>query len=154
MRMRSEDTKGIEEAEVLRRFIERSRSLIDVGSIEKRMPPEPDLLCKHATEGLVAFELANLCDSELAKVMAAGSNARTEAFSTSDPSAHIVRNKLRRNYITPHPIELLVYTDGPIITPDDVIIPTIRPILESVDGPYRRAWFMGEHGTCLLWQVS
>jgi len=152
--MRSEATKGIEEIDAFRRFIERSQTLIDPASIEKRAPPEPDLLCRHATEGLVAFELANLCDPELAKVVAAGPNARTDAFSTSDPSARIVRNKLQKTYSTMHPVELLVYADGPIITPDDVIIPTIRPILESVDGPYRRAWFMGEHCTCLLWQAS
>jgi len=88
------------------------------------------------------------------KVVAAGVNARTDAFSTTDPSARIVRNKLSCTYNTAHPIELLVYADGPIITPDDVIISTIRPIFESVDGPYQRAWFMGEHYTCLIWQAN
>lgn len=152
--MRSETTKGIEEIEALRRFIERSHSPIDPTSIAKRTPPEPDLLCKHATEGLITFELVNLCDPELAKVIAAGPNARTDAFSTSDPSARIVKSKLGKTYKTTHPVELLIYADGPIITPDDVIVPTIRRILESTAGPYRRVWFMGENCTCLLWQFS
>lgn len=154
MNTRSEAAKGIEEIEVFRRFIARSGSRTDPHSVEKRAPPEPDLLCRHPTEGSVAFELANLCDPELMKVVAAGENARTDAFSTADPSARIARDKLRRTYSTPHPVELLVYADGPIIAPDDVIIPTIRPIFESVEGPYRRAWFMGEHCTCLVWQAS
>lgn len=153
MNARSEARKGLEEIEALRRFIARSGAAIDPSSIEKRNPPEPDLLCQ-GTDGPVAFEVANLCDGEIAKVIAAGARARTDAFSTADPSAAAVRNKLKRTYTTSHPVELLVYTDGRLITPDDVIIPTIKPILESLTGPYRRAWFMGEATTCLLWEAS
>jgi hypothetical protein len=153
MTARTEAHKGMEEVEALRRFIARSGAALDPSTIEKRAPPEPDLLCRGA-EGPVAFELANLCDPEIAKVIAAGPRARTDAFSTADPSAAIVRKKLKRTYTTTSPIELLVYTDGRLITPDDVIIPTIRPILESLDGPYRRAWFMGEEITCLLWEAT
>jgi hypothetical protein len=127
---------------------------IDPQSIEKRNPPEPDLLCRHATDGLLAFELANLCDSEIAKVIAAGSKARTDAFSTSDPSAEIVRKKIKKTYTTNYPIELLIYSDGRLITPDDVIIPTITPIVESRSGLYRRVWFMGENTTCQIWEAS
>jgi len=152
--MRSEATKGLEEAEVLSRFIERSGLQIDPKSIQKRNPPEPDLVCEHAAEGSVAFELVNLCDPELAKVVAAGPNARTDAFSTSDPSARIVKNKLAKTYNSAHPIDLLIYADGPIITPDDVIMPTLRPILEIADNPFRQVWFMGEKCTCLLWPAS
>lgn len=150
----SEATKGLEEVDVFRLFVARSGAPIDPLSVEKRNPPEPDLLCRHATDGLVAFELANLCDPEIARVIAAGPKARSDAFSTSDPSAEVVRKKLKKTYMTGHPIELLVYSDGRLITPDDVIIPTITPILESRGGPYRRAWFMGEKTTCLIWEAS
>ena len=150
----SEATKGLEEVEAFRLFIARSQAPIDPLSVEKRNPPEPDLLCTHATDGFVAFELAILCYREIAKVIAAGPKARTDAFSTSDPSAEIVRKKLKKTYTTSHPIELLVYSDGRLITPDDVIIPTITPILESREGPFRRAWFMGENTTCLIWEAS
>lgn len=153
MGTRSEVEKGQEEIDALRRFIERSSVSLDLLSIEKRLPPEPDLLCR-GIEGLVAFEIANLCDGEIAKVLAAGARARTDAFSTADPSGAIVRDKLGRTYKTDHPIELLLYTDGRIITPDDVIIPTVTPILESRKGPYRKVWFMGEETTCLLWEAS
>ena len=153
MGARSEGEKGQEEMEALRRFIERSGVHLDPSSIEKRLPPEPDLLCQGANEP-VAFEIANLCDGEIAKVIAAGGRARTGAFSTADPSAAIVRDKLSRTYKTGHPVELLLYTDGRVITQDDVIIATVTPILESRQGPYRRAWFMGEETTCLLWEVS
>ena len=151
--MRSEATKGLEETEVLCRFIERSQIPIDPATIQKRSPPEPDLICNHLAEGTIAFELVNLCDPELAKVAAAGANTRTDAFSTSDPSARIVKNKLTKTYASAQPIDLLIYADGPLITPDDVIIPTIRPILDSSVSPFRKVWFMGERCTCLLWQA-
>lgn len=154
MTTRSEDKKGLTEIETLRLFIVRSQTPIDSSSIGKRNPPEPDLLCKHAMEGQIAFELANLCDPEIAKVIAAGSKARTDAFRTADPSARVVRKKLNKTYTTSHPVELLVYTDGRLITPDDVIIPTISSLFDSIDGPYQRAWFMGENITCLIWEVS
>ena len=153
MTARTEATKGLEEIETLRRFISRSGTSLDASSIEKRSPPEPDLLCQ-GREGLVAFEIANLCDGEIAKVLAAGAKARTDAFYTADPSAGIVRAKLKKTYKINYPIELLVYTDGRLITPDAVIIPTITPILQSRDGPYRRAWFMGEETTCLFWEAN
>jgi hypothetical protein len=121
-------------------------------SIEKRNPPEPDLLCI-GEEGPIAFELVSLCDSEIAKVVAAGPRARTDAFWTADPSAAIVKMKLKKTYTTESPIELLVYTDCQLVTPDDVITATVKPVLESLDGPYRRVWFMGEKTTCLLWQA-
>jgi hypothetical protein len=89
----SEATKGLEEIQALRLFIERTQTLFDPMSIEKRNPPEPDLLCRHVTDGFVAFELAKLCDSEIAKVIAAGPRARPDAFWTSDPSAEIVQKK-------------------------------------------------------------
>ena len=154
MSTNSETTKGVEEIQAFRLFIERSQLLFDPLNVEKRNPPEPDLLCRHITDGPVAFELAKLCDSKIAKVIAAGPKARLDAFWTSDPSAEIVQKKLSKTYTTTHPIELLVYSNGLLITPDDVIIPTITPIFKSHNGPYRRAWFMGEDTTCLIWEAS
>jgi hypothetical protein len=101
-------------------------------SVSSRPEPEPDLLCVHASDGPIAFELVSLTDPTIAQVQAAGSKAHEDAFSTSDPSERIIRNKLRKKYTTSAKrIELLVYTDGQIITPDDAIIPTIRPWLEA-----------------------
>lgn len=152
--MSSEFQKGDEEIRALREFVARAQLPIDPQSVEKRPAGEPDLLCVHANEGPIAFELARICDETIAKVLAAGARATMEAFSTSDPSAALVRRKLKKTYSTRHPIELLVYVDGRVITPDDVILPTITPIFESLDGPYRRAWFMGEHETRLVWEAS
>jgi hypothetical protein len=116
---------------------------------------EPDLLCTHADEGLIAFELISLTDPEIAKVQAAGSRSPNKAFWTIDSSEKIVRNKLGKKYTTSASrIELLVYTDGQIITPDDSIIPTILPMFDTVAHPFKRVWFMGEHTTRCLWNAN
>ena len=124
-------------------------------SVSSRPEPEPDLLCVHANDGPIAFELVSLTDPTIAKVQAAGPKARKEAFSTYDPSERIIRNKLRKKYTTSAKrIELLVYTDGQIITPDDAIIPTIRPWFDAITHPFSCVWFMGERTTCRLWSAS
>jgi hypothetical protein len=149
--MRSEQAKGAHEVEVFRRFIVAANLPIDAGSVEKRNPPEPDIRCNDAVGGHLAFELVELCDPTLAKAIATLSS---EYIRTSDPSARIVSKKLRRNYETTLPIELLCYTDGRIITPDDVIIPTVTPYLASWRHIFRRAWLFGHKGKVHeLWAV-
>lgn len=124
-------------------------------SVSSRPEPEPDLLCVHASDGAIAFELVSLTDPTIAKVQAAGERARQNAFATSDPSQRIIRNKLHKKYTTSAKhIELLIYTDGQIVTPDDAIIPTIAPWLDAITHPFTCVWFMGERTTCRLWSAS
>jgi hypothetical protein len=68
--MASEFAKGEAEVAVFLRFLEASRLPIDRNSIEKRSPPEPDILCTYQSEGAVAFELVEMCDSRLARSFA------------------------------------------------------------------------------------
>lgn len=117
--------------------------------------PAPDLLCTHASDGLIAFELVSLTDPKIAQVQASGSRSWNKAFWTLDESERIIHNKLGKKYTkSASRIELLVYTDGQIITPDDSIIPTVLPIFDAVTHPFKRVWFMGEHTTCCLWNAS
>jgi hypothetical protein len=123
--------------------------------VTSRPAPEPDLLCIHVARGPIAFELVSLTDPSIAQVQGAGARARTDAFSTSDPSERIVRHKLHRSYQTrASHIELLVYTDGRIITPDDVLIPTILPWFDAIRHPFRTIWFMGESPPRVLWRAA
>src|SRR5438093_7395810 len=48
-------------------FAKACRLAIQLDSIEKREPPEPDILCKIAREGTVAFEMVELIDQGLAQ---------------------------------------------------------------------------------------
>src|SRR5581483_10649137 len=91
------------------RFIERLGTKDDWSNITSRPEPEPDLLCSHSAYGPIAFELVSLTDPVIAQIQAAGPRAYQSAFSTSDPSERIVRNKLHKTYRTDagH-IELLI----------------------------------------------
>lgn len=107
--MASEGKQGEAEVALYLRFLETSNLPIDRSSIEKRTPPEPDILCAHQTEGKIAFELVELCDPRLANSIAEleGSYLRT-----SDPSSLIISKKLRKKYQTNAPVELFGYTAG------------------------------------------
>jgi len=147
--------KQLNEQQAFARFANRVGSAQQWVAVSSRPEPEPDLLCIHAEYGAIAFELVSLTDPEIASIQAAGPRARTDAFSSNDPSERIIEKKLGRSYETSAQyIELLMYTDGQIITPDDVIIPTVRPLLELHKHPFKRVWFMGERETCCLWPAN
>ena len=105
-------------------------------------------------EGPIAFELVSLTDPMIAKLNAAGPKFFWGAFSTSDPSERIIRKKLHKSYeTTARRIDLLVYTDGQLITPDDVIVPTILPWFDVIAHQFSCIWFMGEIETRCLWNT-
>lgn len=149
--MGSEREKGIREVVIFRRFLDLAQLPVDRASIEKRVPPEPDILCTHSNRGRLAFELAELCDPNIAQLVDKARTGEADAIWTADPSRRILMKKLRTNYKTAFPVELLCYTDGRIVTPDDVILPTLRPILEAWNGVFVQAWFLGEEKVHLLW---
>lgn len=148
------NVKQQNERETFLRFVERIGTRDQWGSVTSMPEPAPDLQCKHVVYGPIAFELVSLTDPKLAKVQAAGRGAWLDAFFTSDPSRDIVRKKLRKRYESnARHIELLIYTNGRIVTPDDVIIPVLLPWFDAVSHPFKRVWFMGESETCCLWDA-
>jgi hypothetical protein len=149
--MASELAKGKIEVAVFLRFLDASHSPLDRNSVEKRSPPEPDILCTHHSEGAVAFELVEMCDPQLARSLATASDGYLR---TSDPSANIISKKLRKKYETDAPIELLCYTAGRIVTPDNVILPKIKLYLRSWRHTFRRAWLLGRNRLYVVWGNS
>lgn len=137
------------------RFVQRLEEEGEWLSVSSRPEPEPDLLCVHATRGPIAFELVSLTDPSIAEIQAAGTKAFQAAFTTLDPSTRIICNKLHKSYkTTADRIDLLIFTDGRIITPDDVIIPSIIPWFDAVPHPFSQVWFMGEFETRSLWNAT
>jgi|688.fasta_scaffold11273_13 hypothetical protein len=53
------------ELDVFARFISIAGLPIDPASVQKCHPPSPDILCHHATDGLIAFELTELINHDL-----------------------------------------------------------------------------------------
>ncbi len=147
--------KQQEEQHAFRQFIGRLKEDHLWLSIASRPQGEPDLRCEHSTRGPIAFEVVSLTDKRIATRQAAGPKAYSDAFSTSDPSLAIVEKKLTRTYITNAPrIELLIYTAGQIITPDDVIEATLAPLFIGPKHPFAEVWFMGEKETKSMWRGS
>lgn len=151
--MSNEHQKSQVELAVFEDFVRFSGLPFDLSTVEKRVPPEPDLLCQLGEEGKVAFELVELCDPNLAKAFSdpAPDDGGVQYIRTADPSFRIVRGKLRKSYETPHPVELLCYTAGRIITPPDVILPTIAPMLGLFRHTFRRAWLLANNRVHELW---
>ncbi len=152
--MVKESEKARKEREAFQLFAERLGLRHEWLSIESRKPDEPDLLCVHVKEGPIAFELVRICDPNIAQVLAAGPKTHQGASSTADPSERIVRKKLKKTYVTPHPMELLIYSEGVVISPDNVIIPTILPWFDAIRHSFRKIWFMGENVVGCLWAAS
>lgn len=152
--MTSQLIKSTNERAAFLLFVERLGTKNDWSSVSSCEPPEPDLLCVHVANGPVAFELVRITDPNIAKIQGAGTNASQTAFSTSDPSMRIVIDKLKKQYTTTNAIELLIYSEGQVITPDDVIIPTIAPWFDAIAHPFRRVWFMGEKQVLCLWNAG
>lgn len=152
--MDSETIHGEAELLVFRAFVEHSKIRVVPGTIEKRPRGEPDILCVIEGEGPVAFELAELCAEDIAATLPRIRGGGSVLIRTSDPSARILRTKLNKLYRSEAPIELLLYTNARLVTPNDVIIATLRPILESRAASFRRVWLLGERGAYELWRAG
>ncbi|MBK7492378.1 MAG: hypothetical protein IPI17_10575 [Nitrosomonas sp.] len=149
--MSTEHEKSIRELEVFASFVSLSPIAIVPGSTIKRTPPEPDLLCQTHEGEIVAFELVELCDPQIAKVFSNPLAFGSEYIRTSDPSRFIIQKKLTRSYITEHPVELLCYTDGRIGTPPNLIIPTLKQRISNARHNFRRAWLLSRGSVHKLW---
>jgi len=65
--MTDRERHGSRERKFFIRFAEVCGLAVQPDSIEKRKPPEPDILCKIKGEGSVAFEMVELIDPDLAQ---------------------------------------------------------------------------------------
>jgi hypothetical protein len=157
--MRTEEDKAKVELEIFHEFVTKRNLPFDLQTARKLDPnkKEPDILCKHEHDGYIAFELVEICDPKLAQVKSQANKedvGGVEFFWTSDPSGLILSKKLNKNYHVGYPVELLCYTAGRVVTSDDVIIPTILPLLDSKRGAFRRVWLLGTEGAWLVWEID
>ncbi len=147
--------KAERERRIFREFVDRSSLPIDLNTIESREPPEPDIYCIHAEDGPLAFELVELCNEELAKDASDQiKRGKQPGFHMlDDPTGAAVRQKISKTYPNQVPIELLCYTDGLLVTPDDLILEAItETVRDHGYGHFRRIWLLGERGSYLAAQ--
>lgn len=143
-----EQKKAAREIVAFFNFVTRSSLPIILESVQSRRPPEPDILCEHRENGLIAFELVELCAPDIASSLAKAQSG--DFVLATDPSPGI-RKKLDKKYETPFPIELLIYNAGRVITPDNDAIERIQSCFESLGcGQFRTVWFSGEDEVRLI----
>ena len=140
---RKEAEKAARERAIFHDFIKKKPgSRIKPESVESRCTPEPDILCSQENEGNVAFELVEICDPDIARIIAQGGGF---VGWTSDPTQNEIRKKLKKNYQTEYPVELLCYTDGKTVSWDELIKEEIQILIDMVDnGQFRRIWLLGD----------
>lgn len=129
----------------LKKFIE-ARDQTDVEChIENRNPPEPDILYSSLDGKSVAFELVEVCAPEIARAISHDARNSSCSYTRSeDPSKKKLKDKLSKIYKTEHPIELLLYTNGRVVTPDDLIIANCKPLIEATNIKFRKIWLWGD----------
>ncbi len=113
------------------------------GSVASRPPPEPDILCELVGEGLVAFELVEIVDPDLAESVSVAVRRNQDARGVwvGDPTLERISEKIQgRSYSTPYPMELLAWA-GRLTTPPSVWHPTYEQDLRALQlGSFRRLW--------------
>ena len=150
--MSDTDEKTKVELSIFREFAIRSCLSIDKNSIQKRPSPEPDILCEIPGKGLVAFELKEICDEAIARVVSElrkGTQDDPVYLRAGRSLDAFLRRTRGKRYTTTYPMELLFYTDGRYIAAPDTLIPRIQFFFCNNRQPFQGVWFMGGIGeTC------
>lgn len=151
--MSTEKTKGGQEIEMFSKFVKASKLPFDLDTLQKLVPPAPDILCEHRQYGPMAFELVEICDSRLASAKSRLANGGVEYSRTTDPTWDIVRKKLKCKYKCQHPIELLCYTYGRVVTPHQMISQKLRQCVSLMrKSCFRKVWLRTAKGVSLIWE--
>jgi hypothetical protein len=148
------DKKAEGEREVFSLFAKTMDWLVDDDLIQTRPEPEPDILYDGAY-GKIAFELVENCAPDLAENRAFLKNGNGETLiNTSDPTINRIRSKLKKSYETEFPVELLIYTNGRVATPNNMAVERIKSEIEFArQCPFRRAWYFGKQNEIfMVWE--
>lgn len=153
-----EDAKEKYEKSIFEKFVDKCPDLsLDKTSIKNRKWPEADILCDTKEGESIAFELVEICDSNIAK--SRGDLIRkakltgegdVDYIRTSDPTENILENKLKKNrYAGNVPVELLCYTNGRTASPEKFIKEKAAFFLNKKEFQYRRIWLLTPEGVSL-----
>ncbi len=153
--MSTEQEKAEVELAVFREFVSKAGISIDPESVSKPgTASEPDIFCTLSNGKQVAYELVEICSSDIAATLSKIRKGGSLSLATSDPLERTLRQKLHKTYRTTLPIELLCYTNGRTVSPDDLILSEAERWANAIDGPFRRVWLLGEKGVYEVWSAS
>lgn len=155
--MGTEQQKSEIELAVFSEFVNKAKIAVNPKSISKPgTESEPDIFCTFLSGEEVAYELVEICSTNIAATLAKLRNGdvNSAAFSTSDPTERLLQQKLHKFYKTLRPIELLCYTNGRTVSPDDQILAEAQGWANSIKGRFRKIWLLGEKGVYEVWSAS
>ncbi len=153
--MGTEQQKAEVELAIFREFISKAGICIDSESVRKPGAHfEPDIFCTLSSGEQVAYELVEICSSDIAATFNKLRKGGSAGLATSDPTEKTLRQKLHKSYRTSLPIELVCYTNGRTVSPDDQVFSEAKLWANAVDGPFRKVWFLGERGVYEVWSAS
>ena len=153
--MGTEQKKAEVELTVFEEFISKSGISVNPASVSKPgAQSEPDIFCTLGTGEEIAYELVEICSSDIAATLSKLKKGDTSTLSTSDPTERTIRQKLNKTYRTARPIELLCYTNGRTVSPDDLILRELQLWANAIDSSFRRIWLLGEKGVYQVWSDS
>ena len=110
--------------------------------------------CTLGTGEEIAYELVEVCSTAVAATLSKIEKGGTVTLSTSDPTERTLRQKLHKTYRTVRPIELLCYTNGRTVSPDDLIFSKAQLWANAIDGPFRKIWLLAEKGVYEVWSAT
>lgn len=149
-----QDKAGVELA-VFREFISKAGIDIDSESVCKPgTQSAPDIFCTLSSGEQVAYELVEICSPDIAATLSKLRKGGIAGLATFDPTEKILRQKLHKTYRTTLPIELLCYTNGRTVSPDDQILSEAQLWANAIEGPFRKVWLLGEKGIYEVWSAS
>ena len=153
--MGTEQDKATVELAVFREFVSKAEVPVLPESIRKPgEQSEPDVFCTLSSGEQVAYELVEICSSDIAALFSRLRSGGSASLVTSDPTEGIMLNKLHKTYRTKLPIELLCYTSARTVSPDDQILSEVQRWANAIEGPFRRVWLLGEKGVYEVWAAS
>jgi hypothetical protein len=152
--VRTEEEKFEKEERVIfLDFVEEMQLPIDLDSIRRGISAngEPDILCTHYQDGPIAVEIVSFKNLDIAQSLTKirkGLVVEPEFMWTADNFEDALQKKLNKKTYS-----VSCYTDANVL-PDNVILPTIRPMIEANCGPFRKVWLSGTEGNYLVWEKS
>ena len=153
--MRTEQEKAKVELAVFAEFISKAGLSIMQESVNKSgMQSQPDIFCTLKNGEQVAYELVEICSSDIAATFSKIRQDGSACLATSDPTGRTLRKKLHKTYRTTFPIELVCYTNGRTISPDDQILTEVQQWANAIQGPFRKIWLLGENRVYEAWSAG
>ena len=143
--MTKNQNKAIFEHEIFVKFATEMSWPTSPNFIQATEPPAPDILYT-GLEPPMAFELVEICASDIAAESAKlRRNGGHFVIWTSDPTEEILKSKLEKSYVSTHPIHLLCYMNGRVVTPDSDVKGQITSILgNTTSNKFAQIWYFGE----------